>query len=227
MPTLHFDLVSAGGRRAICIAPARLVIAGWTGRDPALREAHARELALLGVPRPSAMPLFYRAGAQLLTQEHTIEVLGPETSGEAEVVLIAAGGALYVGVGSDHTDRRVERSGVALAKQCCPKPVGRELWPLEEVAGHWDQLLLRAYVPSGGSPELYQEGELARLQPPRVLIGHYGAAGLPDGTALFCGTLPARGPVRASPRFDMELVDPVRGRSLRHGYALQELPVVS
>jgi hypothetical protein len=225
MPTLHFDLVSAADRRAIRIELTRLVIAGWTGRDPALREAHARELELLGVPRPSAMPLFYRAGAQLLTQEHTIEVLGEGTSGEAEVVLIAAGGALHVGLGSDHTDRHAERGGVALSKQCCPKPVARELWPLEEVAGHWDRLVLRSHVLTGGSLELYQQGELAGLQEASALIERYGGV-LPDGTALFCGTLPVHGAVRGSPQFDMELLDPVRGRSLRHRYALQELPVV-
>ena len=36
--------------------------------------------------------------------------------------------------------------GIALSKQLCGKPVGHDLWLLEDVAGHWDQLK-RAHSP--------------------------------------------------------------------------------
>lgn len=42
----------------LSVAPQRLVVAGWTGRDRAAIEHHIEELALLGVPRPSAVPLW-------------------------------------------------------------------------------------------------------------------------------------------------------------------------
>ena len=44
---------------------------------------------------------------------------------------------------------------------------------------------------------------------------------------MFCGTMGAIGGIRPSPRFDMELEDPVLGRKLTHGYNVQSLPIVA
>jgi hypothetical protein len=43
---------------------------------------------------------------------------------------------------------------------------------------------------------------------------------------MFCGTLAAHGGVRAAERFEMQLEDPVLGRSIRHGYRTVSLPVL-
>ena len=59
------------------------------------------------------MPLYYRVAAQLLTQAVRIQVLGDDTSGEVEPVLMGASDRLWVTVGADHTDRKVESYGVA------------------------------------------------------------------------------------------------------------------
>jgi Protein of unknown function (DUF2848) len=72
--------------------------------------------------------------ASLLTTADTIEVLGDQSSGEAECVIYFFDGDLFVGVGSDHTDRKAEAVGVSLSKQMCAKPVSREIWRLEDVA---------------------------------------------------------------------------------------------
>lgn len=37
-----------------------LIVAGWTGRDEAALRHHIEELAAIGVPRPSSVPVFYR-----------------------------------------------------------------------------------------------------------------------------------------------------------------------
>ena len=226
MPTLRFRFTTASGRRSSSARIGALVIAGWTGRDAAAVEAHVRELEELGVPRPRTTPLFYRVSADLLTQAAEVAVLGGESSGEAEAVIVATSGGLWVGVGSDHTDRHLERLDVARAKQCCAKAIGRELWPLGEVQAHWDSLMLRSHVQAGGIRELYQEGTLAELQSPRSLLGRYAEAGLAQGAILFCGTLPVRGVVRGASRFEMELIDPVLGRTLHHAYTVRELPIV-
>ncbi|MEX0758600.1 MAG: DUF2848 family protein, partial [Tistlia sp.] len=60
------------------------VIAGWTGRDPAAIEHHIEELAAIGVPRPSSVPLYYRVSAQAFTQAPAIQVVGDGSSGEVE-----------------------------------------------------------------------------------------------------------------------------------------------
>ena len=89
-----------------------LVIAGWTGRDVAALEKHIRELEAVGAKRPKTTPIFYRAAASLLTNDDTIEALGDQSSGEAECVVYSVDDGLFVGVGSDHTDRKVEAVGV-------------------------------------------------------------------------------------------------------------------
>ena len=110
------ESVAADGTRSVqlrSVAPSRLVIAGWTGRDAAAIAHHIEELEAIGVPRPSSVPLYYRVGANLLTQAPAIEALGAQSSGEAEPVLFFAAGEWWLTVGSDHTDRQVETYSVA------------------------------------------------------------------------------------------------------------------
>src|SRR2546426_1450786 len=107
--------VSGGQERAFSVRQA--VIAGWTGRDPAALEKHIRELEELGVTRPSSVPIFYRVSTNRVVTSAVIEVSGDRSSGEAEFVLVQSGGRLYVGAGSDHTDRVVETCVVAVSKK--------------------------------------------------------------------------------------------------------------
>jgi hypothetical protein len=200
-----------------------LVIAGWTGRDQAAVEAHIKELAELGVARPSRTPIFYRVGTSLLTTASAVEVVGQDSSGEVEFVVFNRDNEFWVGVGSDHTDRKAEAVGVTLSKQMCPKPVAPEVWALADVEPHWDELTLRSHAVSDGKRMLYQEGSVSAMRHPRNLVDLYGRF-LP-GTAMFCGTLPVRGGVRWAEKFSIELEDPVLGRCITHSYDIRALPV--
>lgn len=225
---LTFDRVTTSGRDRISVAIDHLIIAGWAGRDSAAIEHHIEELAAIGIPRPSATPVYYRVAAETLTQSDRLVVLGGDSSGEVEPVIVSLADGLWVGLGSDHTDRKAETMGIALSKQLCGKPVGRELWRYEEVEGHWDSLVLRAYATIDGERVLYQESPVSALRTPRDLIRrHAGADTLPPGTAMYCGTPGAIGGIRPGTRFEMELEDPVLGRTLRHAYDIEALPVVS
>jgi hypothetical protein len=204
----------------------RLIIAGWTGRDAAAVEKHIRELEAIGVPRPKRTPIFYRGAAALLTTADTIEVLGDASSGEVECVVYALADGLWVGLGSDHTDRKAETFGVSLSKQMCAKPVSAAIWRHDEVAPHWDKLILRSFVQVNGERRLYQEGPVAGMRPPPELIGLYTGGGtLPQGSAMFCGTLAVHGGIAAAEKFEMELEDPVLRRIIRHDYTVATLPV--
>src|SRR6266436_3798113 len=161
------EFLVEGAPRRIDIAS--LVIAGWTGRDKAAVEHHIAELAAIGVKRPRAIPCFYRLGANLLTTAPEVDVVGEDSSGEVEFVLVAEPDAMYVAVGSDHTDRRVEAYGVTVSKQMCPKPLSRQLWRFSDVESHWDELMLRSWVTRDGRRELYQEGPVTRMLAPRDL----------------------------------------------------------
>jgi hypothetical protein len=224
---LSFERFTDGGCDRVETAIDALVVAGWTGRDEAALRHHIEELAAIGVPRPSSVPVFYRIGVSNLTQADSIEVLGPDTSGEAEPVLLSLPDGLWIGVGSDHTDRKAETIGIALSKQLCAKVVGRMLWRLEEIADHWDHLMLRSFATIGGERVLYQEGPLAAMRTPADLVARWQEGALAPGTLMFCGTLGAVGGIRPATRFEMELEDPMRGRSMRHGYEVRALPVVS
>ncbi len=224
-----FEFITSAGVRDADVDISALVIAGWTGRDAAAVQHHIEELARLGVPAPSRVPLYYRASADLLTHESAIQVVGAETSGEAEPVLVATGGDLWVGVGSDHTDRKAEAFSVAISKQLCAKPVARKLWRFVDVAPHWDELMLRSWALIDGQRVLYQEGALAQIRPPLELIRGYTEKNpeLPMGTAMLCGTLSAIGGVRPAARFEIEISDPVLKREITHGYTVDALSVVS
>ncbi len=210
----------------ITVEPAALIVAGWTGRDEAALRPHIEELAAIGVTRPSSVPVFYRNAVSNIVQTERLEVLGPDTSGEVEPVIVALGDGLWVGLGSDHTDRKAETSGIALSKQLCGKVLGSELWRFEEIADHWDDIVIRAFATIGGERVLYQEGALAAMRHPHDLIARHGTALAPN-TVMFCGTLGAKGGIRPAARFEMELEDPILKRRMAHAYDIVDLPVIT
>lgn len=222
---LSFTVAGDGAALCIDVSIDTLIIAGWAGRDRHAVEHHIAELAALGVRRPSTTPCFYRLAPALLAQDDAIDVVGETSSGEAECVLVRHGDEQFVSVGSDHTDREVEAYGVTVSKQVCAKPVAREAWRFAEVAAHWDQLELRSWVTREGERRLYQEGTVAGLLSPQELMAKLGPDGLPAGAAMFCGTLAAIGGVAGGEQFEIELHDPVLGRTIRHRYATQALAI--
>ncbi|AWM86574.1 DUF2848 domain-containing protein [Microvirga sp. 17 mud 1-3] len=206
-----------------------LIVAGWAGRDRHAIEHHIEELFAIGVPRPSSVPLYYRVAENQLTQASHIQVVGDQSSGEVETFVFQVGGELYVSLASDHTDRKLETHSVALSKQICAKPVAKGAWRYADVADHWDELVIRSFIQEGGERVLYQEGTLASLRPPLDLIAGFtgGAAMLPEGIGMICGTVGAKGGIRPAPSFSMELFDPRHGRTLSHDYTIEVLPEIS
>lgn len=226
---LIFDLPLETASQPLQIKVDRLVIAGWTGRDAHAIEHHIGELEAIGVPRPSAVPLFYRVAANQLSQADTVQVVGDGTSGEVEPFLFFHAGECFVSIASDHTDRALETHSIALSKQICPKPVARTAWRLADVLDHWDTLLLRSWIEENGESRLYQEGQLATLRPPADLLARYSAGNPPpaEGFAMACGTVGAIGGIRPSASFRMELFDARLGRSITHAYRCVALPVIA
>ncbi|MBI3515221.1 MAG: DUF2848 family protein, partial [Proteobacteria bacterium] len=158
---------------ATTIALTDLVIAGWTGRDRAAVDHHIKELAAIGVAPPASIPCYYRASVDRLTSATALQFLGPDSSGEVEFVMVGLADRLWIGLGSDHTDRKVEAYSVPVSKQLCDKPLAPQLWRFEDVAAHWDQLELRAWISERGTRTLYQEGTVANMRPPADLIRNY------------------------------------------------------
>ena len=216
---LAFTVDAQGTTTPLTLAIDQAVIAGWTGRDPVARDKHIAELEAIGIARPATTPIYYRVSACRITTADTIEVSGGDSSGEVEFVLIGWQGRTFVGLGSDHTDRKVETYSVTVSKQMCDKPMAPELWELEDVIDHWDRLILRSFAWIDGERVLYQEGTLDAMLPVGDLTERqFGKSGLPDGCAMFGGTFAAKGGIRPASRFEFELEDPVLKRRIGHGY---------
>jgi hypothetical protein len=224
---LTFTIDAQDTTTPLTLAVDQAVIAGWTGRDPVARDKHIAELEAIGIARPASTPIYYRVSARRLTMEDSIEVCGGDSSGEVEFVLIGWQGRIFVGCGSDHTDRKVEAYSVTVSKQMCDKVVAPVLWELEEVSDHWDRMILRSHAVIGGQRLLYQEGTLDAMLPVQELIARgFDKGKLPDGCAMFGGTFAAKGGIRPAERFEFELEDPVRKRTIRHAYDVITLPVL-
>lgn len=225
--TLDFNFITQRDTTLRTTTVARAIIAGWTARNVEAMEHHIVELEAIGVPRPKRTPMYYRVGARRITTADRIEAVGGDSSGEAEYVIVNAHGQLWVGAGSDHTDRKVETYGITVSKQMCDKPVAPQLWPLSEVEAHWDRLQLHSRVTIDGQASTYQDGAVASMRDPRELISlferDYGPFG--DGSLMFCGTLAAIGGIRPAERFEFALIDPVLDRRIEHAYDMVILPI--
>jgi 4-hydroxyphenylacetate 3-monooxygenase len=214
--------VHANGR-AVEFSPARLVVAGFTGRDETSVRRHINELAALGVPAPTDVPAFYPVELSQLTFGSLIAVDGAETSGEVEPVLYNTPSGWFVGVGSDHTDRRLERTSIALSKQRCPKVASLKVLPLEEVEDRWQSLRLRSFADGVA----YQDAPLDELLPPRtvleLLVQQHGSDH--TGLVLFLGTVPVLdAKLRFAASYRVELADAAGVPILSHVYRLQQAP---
>jgi hypothetical protein len=209
------------------VSVSKAIVAGWTGRDRVALEKHIVELEELGVARPASTPIYYRVAASRITTAPVIETTGEASSGEVEFVLAQWGGQMWVGVGSDHTDRQVETYNVTVSKQMCEKPVAATFWLYADVAPHWDRIVMRSWIEENGERVLYQEGSVISMLDPMTLVeGYEGKTELAEGALMFCGTFAAKGGIRPSDSFEFEIHDPVLGRSIRHAYTLEKLPVL-
>jgi len=97
---------------------------------------------------------------------------------------------------------RVCRADLALAKAAChgARYVDDRRWLLADVLPHWDELMLRSFAHIQGKRHLYQESPLSALRRPEELVTYcFGTtSGLPEGTIMFCGTVPANGGIQAA-----------------------------
>jgi len=206
----------------------RMVNAGYTGRDQEKVRNHIEELKKEGVPAPESTPTAYGMITQLLYFEDEIEVVSERTSGEAEYILLCSGEEVYVGVGSDHTDRELESVSIIKSKQVCPNIMSDRLWRLKEIRGDWDEIVLRGWVKNEeGERVLYQEALLSAMMTPEDLMDFVKNKSIDkslDGTMIFSGTIPIlTGKFVYGPYFEAELYNPRTGKRLNCHYQVQVL----
>ena len=205
------ELRDAETSEPVTITPKRLVVAGYTGRDDEQVRAHIRELEAMGIAPPLSVPMFYELPVELLTSAGSVTVRSAETSGEVEAVLLCGRDRWWVGIGSDHTARDVERESVPDSKAACPKVVSRDVLSIETLRHHWDDVRVRTWATKDGQELLYQDGMLGHLLPIPAVLGELVALRPSDldGLVVFLGTVPllTDGFVYAD-RYTMELQTP-------------------
>jgi hypothetical protein len=204
---------------------ARLVCCGWVGRDRAALQAHIDELGVLGVLPPTRVPIYMNFSTSLLTTDRAVDVVSDTTSGEVEYVLLRQGRNMWVTVGSDQTDRHIETHSIVASKQMCAKYLAERCWPYDEVERHWDQLVLRCWITKGGRRTLYQDAPLASILAPHELLENLPDAAVTeaDGVVLYSGTVATKSELIFGDRYELELQDPVLGRTIRGEYAVTRL----
>jgi hypothetical protein len=224
---IQLELETKKGRSPYVFQYQRMVNAGYVGKNQDEVRRHVEELAAKGIPGPSTTPTLYPVVLNALTTADEIEVYGEKSSGEVEYVLLVKDpGEVYVGLGSDHTDRFLEEVDIPRAKQICPNIMCSVVWPLEEVVNHWDDILMASTVTTNKEAIRYQEGRLGLLLNPEELMDFVQSKlGAPlKETVIFSGTMGMiGGDFLYGERFAAELVDDHLNRRLEIDYRVTPL----
>ncbi|WP_445809262.1 DUF2848 family protein [Yoonia sp.] len=186
---LDVTIESADGtRRDTQFVTERMYNLGSATRDPDTAVAHQQEVAKSGihiafdVPAPRIYPIALHA----LTSDEALFVQTDKTSGEVEIVLHMAE-QLYVGVGSDHTDRALETVSIPGSKQACANHVAPVFWPYDEMRDSWDSCVMRSWVDG----RLYQDvGVNVFIRPEDIIaLVRKRVSSVPERDfTVFCGT---------------------------------------
>ena len=201
---------------------------GYAGRDRTTVLEHIAELAARGIPAPVVVPTLYPLPIDRVTMTSEIVVFGDQTYAEVEYALVLTAKGWVIGVGSDHSDAVIEQTSVSRAKRHCPDVLSRVMWPLDEVSGHLDDMVLTltAYRADGESSEV-QRGSCGMLLAPSSLIAILASrssmSAPPLGTVILSGTIGGEPPVGVEV-WHIALDDPVIGRTISAEYRVVVQP---
>jgi hypothetical protein len=199
---------------------------GYSGRNKEHILTHIEELKALGVPEPKEIPELYPMRKSSITQEAVIDVLGDQTTGEVEIVLIfgESEDEIYVTVGSDHTDRALETVDIHKSKFVCDKPFATTVWPLQAVIDHWDDLELVSYIKEGDDWELFQQSSVKSILPVNEIISFLKSKNVTlRHCIVFCGTVPLLNGFKYASSYLMKIIDPVLENTISFEYKINKL----
>lgn len=216
-----FSVHSGKGNYCLDLVPDNVYVVGYSGRNIHQVQKHIKELQELGIQPPPQIPMIYACSVDSLSQESAICCAGQRTSGEAEYVIIWANGKVYIGLGSDHTDRDLERTSILAAKRSCGKPIASTLWEYDEVKSHWDHLRISSQQTVDGNEILYQDGSVESILPVETILQHVlSNADRNETCVIFSGTVPLLNGFSFGSDFQCRLFDPVCDRSIEMRYSI-------
>ncbi len=203
-----------------------LLLVAWSGRKKEDVMKHIEEGEKIGIPAPKRIPALYPVSTYLLDTYNEIEVQTQYTSGEVEYVLFVDEDIRYITVGSDHTDRDLEKIDIRKSKQMYPKIIAPIAWKYEDVKDHWDDLILISKQWINGKEIIYQNASLRTLITPDDLLKIVDEFKIPrKNLIIFSGTVATvTGKIMFGEKFRMEMIDPILDRRISYEYRIRQLP---
>lgn len=220
MNSMNFVLKKLSGEEKVTVDFEQLLVIGFAGRNIEKTMEHIKELEEeLGVPAPKQIPTIFECSLELLTKAENIKFIGEKTSGEVEYIIVKFGEKIYIGLGSDHTDRELESVSIPKAKQVSPKPIAGELWDYDEIKDHWDQIRLVSYQTINREEVKYQDGTLSDILPvEKILSVLTERIGNIDNSIIYSGTVPVLDGFKYGDNFRSLMIDEALNRSIEFNY---------
>jgi len=224
-----FTVQQADGDHELVLDLVRAYNLGFTIRDEEKMRRHLEECHRVGVPIPvvTRPPLVMPISTWAVLTDDVITVQRDRTSGEVEIATVVdADGTIYVGVGSDHTDRALECVDIPWSKQVAPNVIAPTLWKWDDVVDHWDDVLMESWVVDAGERVKYQEAGVSEFWTPvEMLQGVRDSVVDPGGAIAFLsGTVVSiEETLRFAQEWTIRLIDPVLDRVIEHTYRVDVL----
>lgn len=213
---MKFNIITMKEKKELELIPEHVYVVGYSGSNKEKTYAHIKELEeQLNVAPPKQIPTIFEVSKELLAQDKNLYFVDDMTSGECEYVILVKNGEMYIGLGSDHTDRRLESLSVPKAKQICLKPISEDFWKYDEIKDHFKKIKLNAK--SDGKD--YQIGSLSDIMSVEEILKELNERiGEIDNSIIFSGTVPLVGGYEYGENFYLELVDEVLDRKISFDY---------
>ena len=215
---MKYNLVTKQGTTPEEINIDKLIVVGFAGRDIEKTMEHIRELEAEGIPCPKTVPVVYQCSKALLTTDDTIDVIADKTSGEVEYLILVRDGKYYIGLGSDHTDRALEAVSIHKSKQLCLKPYAQDLWPLDEIKDHFDEIKLVSSQVVNGEEITYQSGVTSDLLPLERILAEVEKELDTNNSLIYTGTVPLKDGFKYGEKFSCKLIDERLNREISLTY---------
>lgn len=219
---MKFNLITKKGNEALELIPEHVYVVGYSGSNKEKIYEHIKELEeQLNVAPPKKIPTIFEVSKEMLTQDKNLYFVGEKTSGECEFVIIMKNSKIYIGLGSDHSDRELEALSVPKAKQICLKPISSDIWEYDEIKDHFSQIKLSAKSDS----EDYQIGTLADIISVEEILKELNKSlGKVDNCIIYSGTVPLVSGYKYGKNFYLELNDQILGRKISFDYDINIVP---
>lgn len=202
----------------------RLIVIGFAGKDIEKTMEHIHELEAEGIKCPKAVPVVYQCSRELLTTDDTIEVIDDKTSGEVEYLILVRDGKYYIGIGSDHTDRKLEAVSIHKSKQVCLKPYAEDFWAYDEIKDHFDEIKLVSSQIIGGKEVTYQSGVTSDLLPLEHILAKVEKEINTNNSLIYTGTVPLKDGFKFGQTFSCKLIDEKLNREIALSYNISVIP---